>query len=93
MGRSYVCYTTYPLTTFFSLFFSFLFFSFLFFFCFVLSEVADRETAVAHHFDLKNIKGKLYPVVGMKKKDDHILANFGQMPFQFDIDGYMKVRE
>jgi len=28
----------------------------------------------------------------MKKKDDHILANFGQMSFQFDIDGYMKVR-
>jgi hypothetical protein len=37
------------------------------------------------------VKTKLYPVVGLKKKDDHIWANFGQVPFMFDIDGYMKV--
>ncbi|KAL2258188.1 hypothetical protein VTK26DRAFT_8617 [Humicola hyalothermophila] len=43
------------------------------------------------HF--KDVKGKLYPVVGLKTKDDHILANFGQMPFQFDIDGYMKKQQ
>ena len=34
----------------------------------------------------------LYPAVGLKRPGDHILANFGQVPFLFDIDGYMKVR-
>ncbi|KAK4033739.1 hypothetical protein C8A01DRAFT_49718 [Parachaetomium inaequale] len=38
----------------------------------------------------KDVKGKLYPIVGLKKKEDHIMANFGQRPFMFDIDGYMK---
>lgn len=41
--------------------------------------------------NFKDVKGKLYPIVGLKKKDDHIWANFGQVPFKFDIDGYMKV--
>jgi hypothetical protein len=39
----------------------------------------------------KDLKGKLYPIVGLKKKEDHIMANFGQRPFEFDIDGYMRV--
>ena len=34
----------------------------------------------------------LYPAVGLKRPGDHIWANFGQVPFQFDIDGYMRVR-
>jgi hypothetical protein len=38
-------------------------------------------------------KGKLYPIVGLKKPGDHIFANFGQLPFQFDIDGYVRVRK
>ena len=37
------------------------------------------------------MKGKLYPTIGLKKPGDHVLVNFGQVPFQFDIDGYMKV--
>ncbi|KAF8254070.1 SPRY-domain-containing protein [Wilcoxina mikolae CBS 423.85] len=35
-------------------------------------------------------KGKLYPVVGMKKAGEHIRVNFGQQGFFFDIDDYMK---
>ncbi|KAL2131100.1 hypothetical protein VTI74DRAFT_5552 [Chaetomium olivicolor] len=38
----------------------------------------------------KEAKGKVYPIVGLKKKEDHVMANFGQRPFAFDIDGYMK---
>ncbi|KAK4444834.1 hypothetical protein QBC34DRAFT_474055 [Podospora aff. communis PSN243] len=38
----------------------------------------------------KDVKGKLYPTVGLKKPGDHVLVNFGQQPFLFDIDGYMK---
>lgn len=38
----------------------------------------------------KDVKGKLYPIVGMKRNGEHILANFGQTPFVFDIDGTMK---
>jgi hypothetical protein len=37
-------------------------------------------------------KGRLYPVVGMKKVSEHIRVNFGQKGFYFDIDHYMKVR-
>ncbi|KAK4169198.1 hypothetical protein QBC43DRAFT_86702 [Cladorrhinum sp. PSN259] len=50
-----------------------------------------RELKVAFRdINFKDIKGKLYPVVGLKKNGDHIWANFGQVPFMFDIDGYMK---
>ena len=38
------------------------------------------------------MKGRFFPTIGLKKPGDHIFANFGQMPFQFDIDGYVKVR-
>jgi hypothetical protein len=31
--------------------------------------------------------------VGLKKKEDHIMANFGQRKFMFDIDGYMRVSD
>ncbi|MCJ1245890.1 Ran-binding protein 9 [Trapelia coarctata] len=37
--------------------------------------------------DLKDIK--LYPSVGAKQPGAHLRANFGQMPFMFDIDGMM----
>ncbi|KAH6845023.1 CTLH/CRA C-terminal to lish motif domain-containing protein [Chaetomium sp. MPI-CAGE-AT-0009] len=50
-----------------------------------------RELPIAFKdMGFKDLKGKLYPIVGLKKKEDHIMANFGQMPFMFDIDGYMK---
>lgn len=35
----------------------------------------------------REIKGKLFPSVGMKKSGEHIRVNFGQSPFVFDIDG------
>ncbi len=34
---------------------------------------------------------RLYPSVGMKKPGEHLRANFGQLPFVFDIDGLMEV--
>ena len=35
---------------------------------------------------------KLYPSVGMKKQPTvHLVANFGQQPFIFDIDGMVQV--
>jgi hypothetical protein len=37
------------------------------------------------------MKRGFYPTIGLKKPGDHVFANFGQMPFQFDIDGYVKV--
>lgn len=38
----------------------------------------------------KEVKGKLYPSVGMKKSGEHVRVNFGQTPFIFDIDALMK---
>ncbi|KAH6655534.1 SPRY domain-containing protein [Truncatella angustata] len=38
----------------------------------------------------RDVKGKLFPVVGMKRNGEHIQANFGQTPFIYDIDGMMK---
>ena len=35
----------------------------------------------------------LYPSVGFKKPGEHVRVNFGQEPFVFDIDGYVKVRK
>ncbi|KAK4241617.1 hypothetical protein C8A03DRAFT_12110 [Achaetomium macrosporum] len=50
-----------------------------------------RELPIAFRdINFKEVKGKLYPIVSLKKKEDHIMANFGQRPFMFDIDGYMK---
>ncbi|KAK3360291.1 hypothetical protein B0T25DRAFT_126601 [Lasiosphaeria hispida] len=43
--------------------------------------------------NFKDAKGRLYPTVGLKKPGDHVLVNFGQLPFQFDIDGYMKKQQ
>ncbi|RFU34198.1 hypothetical protein B7463_g2112, partial [Scytalidium lignicola] len=40
----------------------------------------------------REIKGKLFPSIGMKKSGEHIRVNFGQTPFVFDIDGMMSVR-
>jgi hypothetical protein len=51
-----------------------------------VSGIAFRDV------NFKDVKGKLYPTVGLKKPGDHVLVNFGQQPFLFDIDGYMKVR-
>lgn len=37
----------------------------------------------------REVKGKLFPSVGMKKSGEHIRVNFGQSPFVFDIDSMM----
>ncbi|KAI9682153.1 MAG: hypothetical protein M1817_000207 [Caeruleum heppii] len=37
----------------------------------------------------RDIKGRYYPAVGLKKPGEHIRVNFGQTPFVFDIDGMM----
>lgn len=50
-----------------------------------------KEQKVAFRdLDFKSLKGKIYPTVGLKKSGDHVWVNFGQVPFMFDIDGYMK---
>lgn len=41
----------------------------------------------------KDTTKNFYPAVGLKRPGDHIWANFGQVPFQFDIDGYMKKQQ
>lgn len=38
----------------------------------------------------RDVKGKMYPVVGLKKSGEHIRVNFGQTPFVYDIDAMMK---
>ncbi|KAI2601727.1 SPRY-domain-containing protein [Hypoxylon sp. NC1633] len=38
----------------------------------------------------RDIKGDLYPTIGMKKAGEHIRVNFGQTKFTFDIDGMME---
>jgi len=39
----------------------------------------------------REIKGKFFPSVGMKKAGEQVRVNFGQSPFIFDIDGLMEV--
>ncbi|KAI0885822.1 SPRY-domain-containing protein [Annulohypoxylon maeteangense] len=38
----------------------------------------------------RDIKGDLYPTIGMKKAGEHIRVNFGQTIFKFDIDHMVK---
>ncbi|KAL2758711.1 hypothetical protein ACRALDRAFT_1061838 [Sodiomyces alcalophilus JCM 7366] len=37
----------------------------------------------------KDIKGKFYPSVGLKRTGEHLCVNFGQLPFTYDIDSMM----
>ncbi|APA16084.1 hypothetical protein sscle_16g108540 [Sclerotinia sclerotiorum 1980 UF-70] len=41
----------------------------------------------------RDIKGKLFPSVGMKKPGEHVRVNFGQSPFVYDIDGMISKEE
>lgn len=36
-------------------------------------------------------KGRLFPTVSMKKAGEHVLVNFGQTPFVYNIDDLMRV--
>ncbi|KAK9455338.1 concanavalin A-like lectin/glucanase domain-containing protein [Dipodascopsis uninucleata] len=38
----------------------------------------------------KDLKGTLYPALGMRTVGEQIRANFGQRPFVFDIESYMR---
>ncbi|ORY68750.1 SPRY domain-containing protein [Pseudomassariella vexata] len=38
----------------------------------------------------RDVKGKVYPVIGLKRTGEHIRVNFGHTPFVYDIDGMMK---
>ncbi|KAK6851081.1 Ran-binding protein 10 [Apiospora arundinis] len=38
----------------------------------------------------RDVKGPIYPAVGLKKPNEHIRVNFGHTPFNFDIDGLMQ---
>jgi len=39
----------------------------------------------------REVRGKLFPSVGMKRPGEHVRVNFGQSPFVFDIDGMVSV--
>ena len=45
--------------------------------------------------DLKEVlrHKKVFASIGMKRPGVHIHANFGQAPFAYDIDGYVRVSE
>ncbi|CCO26724.1 Ran-binding protein 10 Short=RanBP10 [Rhizoctonia solani AG-1 IB] len=40
----------------------------------------------------RNIKGDLYPSVGLRTPKERVLANFGQDPFRFDVATYVMQR-
>lgn len=39
----------------------------------------------------RDLKGSLYPTVGMRTAGEIVEANFGQRDFVFDIESYVKV--
>lgn len=50
------------------------------------ADIFDLSPGIA----FREVKGKLYPSVGLKKTGEHVRVNFGQTPFLFDIDSVMK---
>jgi len=51
-----------------------------------------KLTALLLGVAFRDIKSsKLYPAVGMKRVGEHVRVNFGQEPFAFDIEGYVRV--
>jgi len=53
--------------------------------------VECREPLVHAGTAFRDVKGVFYPTVGMRTPGEIMLANFGQRPFRFDIEGYVKV--
>ncbi|KTW30156.1 hypothetical protein T552_00635 [Pneumocystis carinii B80] len=41
----------------------------------------------------RDLKGTLYPSVGLRTLGEHIRANFGKKPFVFDIEQYMRMEK
>ncbi|PFH55085.1 hypothetical protein XA68_10778 [Ophiocordyceps unilateralis] len=39
------------------------------------------------------VRGKLYPSVSLKKPGEHVLVNFGQVPFVYNIDDMMRLHK
>lgn len=48
-------------------------------------------TAVLYTCVLLSLQSNLYPTVGLQTPGEVVEANFGQTPFVFDIEDYMKV--
>ncbi|KAK9246291.1 CTLH/CRA C-terminal to lish motif domain-containing protein [Lipomyces tetrasporus] len=48
------------------------------------------KNGIALETAFKDLKGTLYPAVGMRTIGEHIRANFGQREFVFDIESYMR---
>ncbi|GEM12860.1 ran-binding protein [Rhodotorula toruloides] len=40
-----------------------------------------------------NLQGKLYPTVGLRTPNEAIRVNFGNEPFRFDIEGFVRERK
>lgn len=37
------------------------------------------------------VRSKIFPAISLKKPGEHIIVNFGQTPFVYDIDDMMRV--
>ncbi|KAK9360531.1 concanavalin A-like lectin/glucanase domain-containing protein [Lipomyces starkeyi] len=48
------------------------------------------KNGIALETAFKDLKGTLYPAVGMRTIGEHVRANFGQREFVFDIESYMR---
>ncbi|KAJ1962524.1 hypothetical protein H4R35_007345, partial [Dimargaris xerosporica] len=51
-------------------------------------QVFFTKNGVRLHAAFRDVKGPLYPIVGMRTQDEKLLGNFGQKPFKFDIGHY-----
>lgn len=60
--------------------------------CLTLDLISSAQlTNALSGIAFRDVKGKLYPSVGLKRPGEHVRANFGQRRFIFDIDGMMAV--
>ncbi|RKP39421.1 concanavalin A-like lectin/glucanase domain-containing protein [Dimargaris cristalligena] len=51
-------------------------------------KVFFTKNGVRLYTAFHGVKGTLYPTVGMRTRDEKVLANFGARPFKFDIEQY-----
>lgn len=53
------------------------------------NRIFFRDIGVA----FRNLRGPLYPTVGMRTSGEIVEANFGQREFVFNIEEYVKVKK
>lgn len=57
----------------------------------IMSLLTNCATADKQDAFTNITKSKLYPAISMKRSGEHVRANFGQTPFVYDINQFMKV--